>query len=157
YVLYLADVDRAPARFPQFEQRCRALDHSEASILLVATCVPQRKTTPLLKALGSEQLLEQWTLRPFTSRAMFAVLTGILGEIDVIQDLVKMLDKLTGGHPLSFRETLRVLIEESILIRDADTWNLRGASAAADALHQSLAQRSESRLDGLGVSAWEIA
>ena len=157
YVLHLADLDRAPARFPQFEQLCRALDHSESQILLVATCVPQRKTSPQIKILGSEQLLEQWTLRPFTSREMFSVLTGILGEIDVIQDLVKMLDKLTGGHPLSFRETLRVLIEESILVRDADTWTLRGASAAAEALHQSLAQRSESRLDGLGVSAWEVA
>jgi tetratricopeptide (TPR) repeat protein len=68
-----------------------------------------------------------------------------------------MLDKLTGGHPLSFRETLRVLIEEGILVRDADSWALRGSSAAAEELHKTLAQRSESRLDGLGVSGWEIA
>jgi tetratricopeptide (TPR) repeat protein len=67
-----------------------------------------------------------------------------------------MLDKLTGGHPLSFRETLRVLIEEAILVRDNDTWVLRSASVAAEQLHKTLAQRSEARLDALGVSAWEI-
>ena len=156
-MLALSDLDRSPARFHQFEQLCRALDHADARILLVASCVPQRKVSPQLAALGREQLLESWGLRPFSSREMYAVLTGILGDIEVIQDLVKMLDKLTGGHPLSFRETLRVLIEESILVRDTDTWTLRGASAAAEALHQSLAQRSEGRLDGLGVSAWEIA
>lgn len=157
YVLALSDLDRSPGRFHQFEQLCRALDHSDARILLCATCVPHRKISPQLAGLGREQLLENWGLRPFTRREMYAVLTGILGDIEVIQDLVKMLDKLTGGHPLSFRETLRVLIEESILVRDTDTWTLRGASAAAEALHQSLAQRSEGRLDGLGVSAWEIA
>ncbi len=157
YVLTLTDLERSPGRVHQFEELCRALDHSEARILMCASSVPHRKLTPQLNALGREQLLETWSLRPFSRREMFAVLTGILGDIDVIQDLVKMLDKLTGGHPLSFRETLRVLIEESILVRDTDTWTLRGASAAAEALHQSLAQRSESRLDGLGVSAWEVA
>ena len=34
---------------------------------------------------------------------------------------------------------------------------LRSASVAAEQLHKTLAQRSESRLDSLGVSAWEIA
>src|SRR5690606_1981743 len=44
-----------------------------------------------------------------------------------------------------------------ILGREADTWVLRGASAAAEELHKTLAQRSESRLDGLGASGWEVA
>jgi serine/threonine protein kinase/tetratricopeptide (TPR) repeat protein len=157
YVLHISDLGRAANRFNQFEQLCRSLDHSEARILLCATTTGHRKVSPQLKTLGREQLCENWGLRPFTSEEMHNVLTGILGDIEVIPDLVKMLDKLTGGHPLSFRETLRVLIEESILIRDAGTWTLRGASAAAEALHQTLAQRSESRLDSLGVSAWEIA
>lgn len=157
YVLHISDLGRSANRFAQFEQLCRSLDHSEARILLCATTTPQRKVSPQIKALGREQLCETWGLRPFTGEEMSDVLTGVLGDIEVIPDLVKMLDKLTGGHPLSFRETLRVLIEESILIRDAGTWTLRGASAAAEALHQTLAQRSESRLDSLGVSAWEVA
>ncbi|MEM7157681.1 MAG: protein kinase [Myxococcota bacterium] len=158
YVLHLSDLSRAqePMRIA-FEQLCRAIDHSGAPILLCATTEPHTKITPILGALGRDQVAEIWGLRPFTQREMYSVLQGILGETPTLRELATMLDKLTGGHPLSFRETLRVLIEEGILIREADTWVLRGASAAAEELHKTLAQRSESRLDGLGVSGWEIA
>ena len=140
-----------------FDHLCRAIDHSGAPILLCATTEPHSKVSPVLQNLSRDQITEIWTLRPFTPREMYAVLQGVLGDAAVLRDLSNMLDKLTGGHPLSFRETLRVLIEEGILVRDADSWALRGASAAAEELHKTLAQRSESRLDGLGVSAWEIA
>lgn len=158
YVLHLSDLSRAqePMRVA-FEQLCRAIDHSGAPILLCATTEPHSKITPILFGLSRDQVAEVWGLRPFTSREMFRVLQGILGETPTLKELATMLDKLTGGHPLSFRETLRVLIEEGILVREADTWVLRGASAAADELHKTLAQRSESRLDSTGVSAWEIA
>lgn len=158
YVLHLSDLSRAqePMRVA-FEQLCRAIDHNDAPILLCATTEPHSKITPVLMALGRDQVAEVWSLRPFTSREMFSVLQGILGETPTLKELATILDKLTGGHPLSFRETLRVLIEEGILVREADTWVLRGASAAAEELHKTLAQRSESRLDGLGASGWEIA
>jgi serine/threonine protein kinase/DNA-binding MarR family transcriptional regulator len=158
YVLHLSDLSRAqePMRVA-FEQLCRAIDHNDAPILLCATTEPHSKVTPILMALGRDQVAEVWSLRPFASREMFSVLQGILGETPTLKELATILDKLTGGHPLSFRETLRVLIEEGILVREADTWVLRGASAAADELHKTLAQRSESRLDGLGASGWEIA
>ncbi len=158
YVLHLSDLSRAQEGIRvAFEQLCRAIDHNQAPILLCATTEPHSKITPILQALGRDQVAEVWSLRPFTSREMYSVLQGILGETPTIKELATILDKLTGGHPLSFRETLRVLIEESILVREADTWVLRGASAAAEELHKTLAQRSESRLDGLGVSGWEIA
>lgn len=158
YVLHLADLSRGQESLRvAFDQLCRAIDHSEAPILLCATAEPHAKISPVLQALGRDQVAEVWSLRPFTSREMFSVLQGILGDTPTLKELSTMLDKLTGGHPLSFRETLRVLIEEGILVREADTWVLRGASAAADELHKSLAQRSESRLDGLGASGWEIA
>ncbi|MCA9705430.1 MAG: protein kinase [Myxococcales bacterium] len=158
YVLHLSDLSRAqePMRLA-FEQLCRAIDHSDAPILLCATTEPHSKISPILMALGRDQVAELWNLRPFTSREMYSVLQGILGDTPTLKELATMLDKLTGGHPLSFRETLRVLIEEGILVREADTWVLRGASAAAEELHKTLAQRSEARLDGLGVSGWEIA
>jgi serine/threonine protein kinase/tetratricopeptide (TPR) repeat protein len=158
YVLHLSDLSRAqePMRLA-FEQLCRAIDHNDSPILLCATTEPHSKITPILMGLGRDQVAELWSLRPFTSREMFSVLQGILGETPTLKELATILDKLTGGHPLSFRETLRVLIEEGILVREADTWVLRGASAAADELHKTLAQRSESRLDGLGASGWEIA
>ncbi|MEX1363111.1 MAG: protein kinase, partial [Nannocystaceae bacterium] len=158
YVLHLSDLSRAqePMRVA-FEQLCRAIDHSDAPILLCATTEPHSKVTPILGSLGRDQVAEIWSLRPFTAREMYSVLQGILGDTPMLKELASMLDKLTGGHPLSFRETLRVLIEEGILVREADTWVLRGASAAAEELHKTLAQRSESRLDGLGVSGWEVA
>jgi serine/threonine protein kinase/tetratricopeptide (TPR) repeat protein len=156
YVLHLADLSRGQ-ELERFEQLSRALDHNESPILLCATTTPHSKLSSLLNVLRRDQVVELWNLRPFSGREMEQVLFGVLGDTPVLPDLVTMLDKLTGGHPLSFRETLRVLIEEQILVRDADTWQLRGASSAAEDLHKTLAQRSESRLDGLGVSGWEVA
>ena len=157
YVLYLSDLSRGHESLRvAFDMLCRGIDHSEAPILFCATTEPHSKINPILAALGRDQIAEVWSLRPFTSREMFAVLHGVLGDTPTLKELSNMLDKLTGGHPLSFRETLRVLIEESILVREADNWVLRGASAAAEELHKTLAQRSESRLDGLGASGWEL-
>ncbi len=158
FVLLLTAVSKAPEDVRQlFDQLSRAIDHSAAPILLCATTEPHSKVRAVLQGLGRDQCAEEWSLRPFTAREMQSVLQGVLGDTPVIRDLADMLDKLTGGHPLSFRETLRVLIEEGILVRDTDSWSLRGASAAADELHKTLAQRSETRLDTLGVSGWEIA
>jgi serine/threonine protein kinase len=158
FVMHLSNLSRSQEQTrTQFEQLCRAIDHSEAPMLLCATTEPHAKLAPMIQALGRDQVAEVWSLRPFTGREMYAVLQGMLGDTAILRDLAGMLDKLTGGHPLSFRETLRVLIEEGILARDADSWSLRGASAAAEELHKTLAQRSEARLDGLGVSGWEIA
>ncbi|MBV1861254.1 MAG: serine/threonine protein kinase, partial [Nannocystaceae bacterium] len=158
YVLLLTAVSKAPEDIRrQFDELSRAIDHSAAPILLCATTEPHTKVLPIVSGLSRDQCSEVWNLRPFSAREMQSVLQGVLGDTPVIRELADMLDKLTGGHPLSFRETLRVLIEEGILVRDADSWTLRGASAAADELHKTLAQRSESRLDTLGVSGWEIA
>jgi serine/threonine protein kinase/tetratricopeptide (TPR) repeat protein len=158
FVLLLTAVSKAPEDVRQLIDRLsRAIDHSAAPILLCATTEPHAKVLPIVQGLTRDQCAEVWSLRPFSVREMQSVLQGVLGDTSVIRELADMLDKLTGGHPLSFRETLRVLIEEGILVRDADSWSLRGASAAADDLHQTLAQRSESRLDTLGVSGWEIA
>ncbi|HEY8379571.1 MAG TPA: protein kinase, partial [Nannocystis sp.] len=158
YVLYLSDLSRGSETTRVLvEQLIRAFDHNESRALLCITTEPHPKFRPQLVALGREQLVELWNLRPFTQKEMLEVLKGILGDAPALKELVTMLDKLTGGHPLSFRETLRVLIEESILVRDNDTWVLRSASAAAEQLHKTLAQRSEARLDALGVSAWEVA
>jgi serine/threonine protein kinase len=156
YVLHLSDLAQAPAELGRIEQLCRAIDHSDAPLMMCATTVPHRKLAPLLAGLSKDQVAESWNLRPFSQREMHSILVGILGDGSSTGDLVEMLDKLTGGHPLSFRETLRVLIEESILVRETDGWVLRGASAAAEELHKTLAQRSESRLDSQGVSAWEV-
>ncbi|MCA9690406.1 MAG: serine/threonine-protein kinase [Nannocystaceae bacterium] len=158
FVLHLSDLARGQEFMrTKVEQLVRAIDHSEARILLCITTPPQNRIKNMLAALNREQLAELWSLRPFDRDEMRDVLLGILGETTSQEDIVDMLEKLTGGHPLSFRETLRVLIEESILTRDSDSWVLRASSVAAEQLHKSLAQRSESRLDSLGVSAWEIA
>lgn len=156
FVLHMSKVGHGQ-EFERFEQLARASDHNEAPLLVCATSEPHSKLTPHLTALSREQVIEIWNLRPFTPREMWSILHGVLGDSPILNELVNMLDKLTGGHPLSFRETLRVLIEEKILVRDADSWSLRGASDAADELHKTLAQRSESRLDGIGVAAWEVA
>jgi serine/threonine protein kinase/tetratricopeptide (TPR) repeat protein len=158
FVLYLSDLARGTETTRLLvEQLIRGIDHNEARLLMCITTEPHPKFRPQLVALSRDQLAELWNLRPFTQKEMLDVLKGILGDAAALRELVTMLDKLTGGHPLSFRETLRVLIEESILVRDNDTWILRSASAAAEQLHKTLAQRSEARLDALGVSAWEVA
>ena len=157
YCLHLSELSKGLSEFSRFEQLARAIDHNEAPLLLCGSSTPHTKLGPLLATLARDQLAENWSLRPFTRREMHFVLQGVLGETAAIRELVKALDNLTGGHPLSFRETLRVLIEEGILARDADDWVFRSNSPAAQNLHQTLAQRSEARLDSQGVSAWEIA
>jgi serine/threonine protein kinase/tetratricopeptide (TPR) repeat protein len=157
YCLHLSELSKGLSEFVRFEQLARAIDHNKAPLLLCGTSTPHTKLGPLLATLARDQLAETWSLRPFTRREMHFVLQGVLGETPAIRELVKALDNLTGGHPLSFRETLRVLIEEGILARDADDWVFRANSPAAQNLHQTLAQRSEARLDSQGVSAWEIA
>ncbi|MBC8068192.1 MAG: protein kinase, partial [Deltaproteobacteria bacterium] len=158
YVLHLSNLSRGQeATRAAFDQLCRAIDHGEVPLLLVATTEPHSKLSAMLHSLSRDQVAEVLALRPFSQREMQLVLQGVLGDTPVLRELAAMLDKLTGGHPLSFRETLRVLIEEGILVRDADSWALRGSSSAAEQLHKTLAQRSEARLDGLGVSGWEIA
>ncbi|HHH31443.1 MAG TPA: hypothetical protein ENK57_24270, partial [Polyangiaceae bacterium] len=157
YVLHLSALSHAPEAVRlQFDQLCRAVDHNEAPIMVCATSEPHTKVTPLFQSLHREQLAEAWRLRPFQSREMYDLLRATVGETPILPELSNMLDKLTGGHPLSVRETLRALIEENVLSRDADSWTLRGASAATEVLHKSLTQRSEARLDALGVSAWEV-
>ena len=157
YCLHLSELAKGQSEFLRFEQLARAIDINEAPLLLCASTTPHTKLAPLLSALSRDQLAETWNLRPFTRREMFDILRGVLGDTPAIAELVKTLDNLTGGHPLTFRETLRVLIEEGILVRDADNWVFRSASPAAQNLHQTLAERSEARLDAQGVSAWEIA
>ncbi|KIG12224.1 serine/threonine protein kinase with Chase2 sensor [Enhygromyxa salina] len=157
YCLHLSELSKGLSEFVRFEQLARAIDHNSAPLLLCGSSIPHTKLGPLLATLARDQLAENWSLRPFTRREMHSVLQGVLGETPAIRELVKALDNLTGGHPLSFRETLRVLIEEGILARDADDWVFRSNSPAAQNLHQTLAQRSEARLDAQGVSAWEIA
>lgn len=157
FALHLSELAKGQSEFLRFEQLVKAIDINEAPLLLCATTTPHTKLTPLLASLTRDQLAETWHLRPFSRREMFDILRGVLGETPAISELVKTLDNLTGGHPLSFRETLRVLIEEGILVRDADNWSYRSSSPAAQNLHQTLAQRSEARLDAQGISAWEIA
>jgi serine/threonine protein kinase/predicted transcriptional regulator len=158
YVIHLAELGQASdATRATFEQLSRAIDHAEARVLLCATTQPHAKVGATIRLLAKDQVAETWNLRPFNTREMWDVLQGMLGDSPVLRELSPLLDKLTGGHPLSFRETLRVLIEQGVLTRDADSWTLRAGSVAAEELHQSLAQRSMARLDALGVSAWEIA
>ncbi len=158
FTLHLSELSKGTSEFARFEQLARAIAHNQAPLLLCASTIPHQRLAPLIAGLGRDQIAETWNLRPFSPREMHTILTGILGDDRAtVSELAKALDKLTGGHPLSFRETLRVLIEEGILARDADNWVFRASSPAAQNLHQTLAQRSEARLDAQGVSAWEIA
>ena len=157
FVLHLSELVRGREHLGRFEQLVHAIDHNSANILLCATTVPHARITSLLKMLSRDQLAELWHLRPFSVKEMNSLLKTTLGVNEgTLQNLTLMLDKLTGGHPLSFRETLRVLIEEQILIRDGKGWTLRDTSSATDELQKTLSERAESRLNSLGVSAWEL-
>lgn len=156
FVLHLADLAQGQ-EFARFEQLVRAITFNNAPIFLCATTVPHSKLSPQLSNLANNHVCEIWHLRPFSRDEMQAIVAGMLGDGPIVRELAQMLDKLTGGHPLSFRETLRVMIEAQLLVRDADHWRLQPSATSAAELHKTLAQRSESRLDALGVSAWEIA
>ncbi|TPV97229.1 MAG: hypothetical protein B7733_00605 [Myxococcales bacterium FL481] len=156
FVLHLAELARGQ-EFARFEQLARAITFNRAPILLCATTVPHSRLNPQLNNLVHEQVCETWRLRPLSLAEMETVVSGMLGSGPIVSELATMLDKLTGGHPLSFRETLRVMIEAQLLVREADRWRLHPNAASAAELHKTLAERTESRLDALGLPAWEIA
>ncbi len=158
FVLHLSDLSHAPEHARDaFDKLCRAVEHNEARILVCATSEPHPKITQVFNNLQRDQVADTIRLRPFQGKEMKEVLRAVFGEIPVLEELTTLLEKLTGGHPLSFRETLRTLIEENLLVREQDTWTLRNIAAATDILHTSLAQRAEQRLDGIGALAWEVA
>jgi hypothetical protein len=110
-VLHLSDLARGSELTRTLvEQLIRAIDHNEARILLCVTTEPKPKLRPaLLDAVAASSSPSCGTCARSSPRRC-KVLQGILGDIPVLaQDLASMLEKLTGGHPLSFRETLRVL------------------------------------------------
>ncbi len=157
FVLHISDLSHAPEHVRvAFDRLCRAIEHNEARILVCATSEPHPKISAVLGALRRDQIADTIRLRPFKRSEITEILRSVFGEVPVLEELAVLLDKLTGGHPLSFRETLRVLIEENLLVREQDTWTLRNLAAATELLHTSLAQRAEARLDGIGAAAWEI-
>jgi len=158
YVMHVADLAKASEELRlQVDRLGRAIDHNDAPVLLCVSTEPSAKIAPMLEQLCRDNVAEVWSLRPFTAEEMQAILRGVLGESEVIGELAPMLRRLSGGHPLTFRETLRVVLEEGILLREGGSWRLHEVSSARESLHATLAERAEGRLDALGVSAWELA
>lgn len=158
FVLHFAELARSTEFARQvFEQLARAVAHYEAPMLLCATAVPHPKLTRVTQQLQREGLLEIRALRPFSSADTRALTRGIFADSPMIGPLAELLDDLTGGHPLGVRETLRLLLEESIVAREGGDWVLHDSRPAAETLHETLAERTEARIDGIGVAAWELA
>jgi len=157
YVLHLSDLNRAQEDVRgTVEQLLRAIQEDGTRMLLLVTTTPHDKANRFLTPLGKERLVEIWDLPPFSREELTAVLRGALGTIPALSELVNMLETLTGGHPFAVRETLRVMIEEALLTRDAEGWALRASARAVSDLQGLLAERVESRLDRVGVGAWEV-
>jgi tetratricopeptide (TPR) repeat protein len=158
FVLHFAELARSTEFARQvFEQLARAIVHYDAPVLLCATAVPHAKLARATQQLQREGLLEIRSLRPFSSADTRALTRGIFADSPMIGPLAELLDDLTGGHPLGVRETLRLLLEESIVAREGGDWVLRDSRPAAETLHEALAERTEARIDGIGVAAWELA
>lgn len=158
FVLHVAELSQAQEGTRQlFDELVRAVDHNRVPIFIAVSATPHTKVAGMLGRLAHDRIVDLWTLGSLTRHELANLLEAVFGRGPVVPELVALLDKLTAGHPMGVREGLRVLIEESILVRDADTWTLRGSTDDSAELGETLARRTESRLDSVGVGAWELA
>lgn len=157
YVLHFADLARGSELGRQvYDQLARAIAHFRAPMMLVISAEPHAKLAKVTDQLVKDGSVEIRTLRPFTRGDTWELVHGIFGDSPVLGPLSDLLDDLTGGHPLGLRETLRLLIEESILARAGNDWILHESRPAAGSLYEALAERTEARIDSIGVAAWEL-
>jgi hypothetical protein len=67
-----------------------------------------------------------------------------------------LLEDLTGGHPVYFREALRLLVERNVLVRESGRWELRRHLLAQGKVTQPLVARCIERVERTGGSAWKL-
>jgi predicted ATPase len=102
----------------------------DAAILLVALARPElRETRQALAAAGRRpvDVIELDPLAPDQSRELVG---GLLGQVDVPDELLERILETTDGNPLFLGELLRMLVDDGSLERDGDVWVAAGGAEA---------------------------
>jgi Nif-specific regulatory protein len=105
---------------------------SERLMLLVAG-VDENRFLDLIADLGQADFFRHLPLPPMEQGEVEVLLDSLLGKISDREILIEWLMTITGGNPLFVIETVRSLVENSILVARGTRWAL-----AADALSSYL-------------------
>ncbi len=102
----------------------------EAPILLVALARPElRETREALTHPGSRSA-DVIELEPFGPEQSRELVAGLLGSVDLPDELLERILDTTDGNPLFLEELLRMLVDEGSLERSGDTWMAVGGADA---------------------------
>ncbi len=98
----------------------------DAAILLVALARPElREVREVLAAAGRRavDVIELDALQPEQSRE---IVGGLLGQVELPDQLLAKILETTGGNPLFIGELLRMLVDEGLLERAGEVWVFAG-------------------------------
>jgi DNA-binding CsgD family transcriptional regulator len=131
--------------------------HLDTLSALVVQQLAMSSTTPLIvtirsgevvsdavTALWKDELLRRLDIAPFARRQTDELVNTVLtGDVD--QRLVDELHQRAAGSPLVLRSLLTVALEDEIVVRDNNSWRLRGSLR----LGADLGELFQSQLDAL--------
>lgn len=137
-----------------------ALAASDVSTTAVMVLLLSRSDAPSawLTQLGDRRPLRTRTLRPLSRDEVAAVARDMLANMAVPEEMVDVLAERTGGNPLFVAESLRVVVSQGLVGRDAvGRWSLpapeiRGQPQVLKArigVPATIRELMEQQLDGL--------
>ena len=94
----------------------------DAPILLVALARPELRETREALAAAGRRPVDVIELQPLEADQSRELVGGLLGQVDLPDDLLGRILATTEGNPLFLGELLRMLVEEGSLARDDQAW-----------------------------------
>jgi class 3 adenylate cyclase/ketosteroid isomerase-like protein/tetratricopeptide (TPR) repeat protein len=102
----------------------------DAAILLVALARPELRETRAALANAGRRAVDVIALDPLGPDQSRELVGGLLGEVDVPDELLDRILETTEGNPLFLGELLRMLVDEGSLERDGEVWVAAGGAEA---------------------------
>ncbi|MFH1415952.1 MAG: protein kinase [Elusimicrobiota bacterium] len=143
-----------------------------ATLGLLNACIRELRESPILiigtyrddevdETSSLYQTLEENITIPLTlttlNKENIAVLVGaMLGKVDLPEEFLDELDKITGGNPYFVTETIRSLIDSQQIKLEYGKWILIGSASTLE-LPTSIESTVSRRLDLLSKEAYDIA
>ncbi len=95
---------------------------TDAPVLIVALARPELREVREALAFVGRRARDVIELEPLDEGESRALVSGLLGSVQVPQALSARILETTEGNPLFLGETVRMLVDEGVLKRDGDEW-----------------------------------
>jgi transcriptional regulator with GAF, ATPase, and Fis domain/serine/threonine protein kinase/Tfp pilus assembly protein PilF len=136
--------------------RYLALSIPETKILLVATSLCEPEQLDLIKSFILKSHIHHNTLPSLTQEETTRLATSLLVVMEKPEQMSNWLYERTGGNPLFIYETIRSLIDQSILKRRPKGWILDGERLLSYKPAKRIKELISSRLSNLSLDEIRI-